>query len=263
LELKPDLDAYRARIRYRGELAPTVDVLKALHFGHATHIPFENLDVLLRRTIRLDREGLWSKLVTGGRGGYCFEHNSVLAAVLETIGFPVRRLAARVRFGVTEVRPRLHMLLLVEAGGEPWLADVGFGGDGLLYPLPFRPGETAEQFAWKHRIISEPPNYVLQSWHSEGWLDLYCFGMEEHFPIDFEVANHFTATYPGNRFLRYLLAQLPGPERRVALVNRTLTVQTPDGATETPVEGDDGILATLAEHFGLVFPAGTRFPFEE
>jgi N-hydroxyarylamine O-acetyltransferase len=258
-----DLNAYRDRIGYDGPLEPTADVLAALHFAHATHIPFENLDVLLRRPIRLDIASLWAKLVTGGRGGYCFEQNAVFAAVLEAAGFRVRRLAARVRFGATGIRPRSHMALLVEVEGDLWLADVGFGGDGLLHPLPFRPGEAVEQFAWKYRLVAENPNYVVQSWRPDGWLDLYSFGLEEHYPIDYEVANYFTSTYPDGYFLRFLLAQLPGPERRIAVINRKLVERTSSGVTETPIDGDEALLATLAGRFGLVFPSGTRFPFDE
>lgn len=258
-----DLEAYRARIGYDGDFTPTIDTLKALHYAHATHIPFENLDVLLGRPIRLDIESLWGKLVTGGRGGYCFEQNAVFAAVLEAAGFPVRRLAARVRFGTTGIRPRLHMLLLVQAGGEPWLADVGFGADGLLHPIPFLPGEVAEQFAWKYRVISESPNYVLQSWLPEGWKDLYWFGLEEHYPIDFEVGNYFTSTNPESIFRRRLLTQIPGPDRRLILLNRTLMERTAAGVVETPIDGDDALLAVLSDCFGLVFPPGTRFPFED
>src|SRR4051812_17349400 len=99
-----DLKEYAARVGYTGEFTPTVETLKALHLAHATHIPFENLDVLLGRPIRLDIDSLWAKLVNGGRGGYCFEHNALFAGVLEAAGFRVRRLAGR----VGAARPRLH-----------------------------------------------------------------------------------------------------------------------------------------------------------
>src|SRR5262249_40888697 len=124
-----DLDAYRQRIGYTGELAPTRAVLEALHLAHATHVPFENLDIQLGRPIRIDLESLQSKLVCGRRGGYCFELNTLFAAVLERTGFRVTRLAARVRLSATRLLPRTHMLLRVEAGGAAYLADVGFGGE--------------------------------------------------------------------------------------------------------------------------------------
>jgi N-hydroxyarylamine O-acetyltransferase len=76
-QLKIDLDAYFARIGYKGELAPTVEALRDLHFAHSTSIPFENLDILLGRAISLELDLLQAKLVAGGRGGYCFEHNTL------------------------------------------------------------------------------------------------------------------------------------------------------------------------------------------
>ncbi len=258
-----ELNEYAARIGYSGPFAPTVEVLHALHLAHATHIPFENLDVLLGRPIRLDLDSVWAKLVRGGRGGYCFEHNALFAAVLERAGFRVTRLAARVRMGATGIRPRCHMLLVVDAGSERWLADAGFGADGLLHPVWFRPGEISAQFSWKHRLIEERPNYVLQSWSLDGWVDLYSFGMEEHYPVDYEVANHYTSTYPGSVFRRMLLAQQPGPDVRTMLVNRTLIERTASGSTETPVGDNAELLETLSARFGLHFPAGTAFPFEE
>ena len=49
-----DLGAYLRRIGYGGAGEPTPSALQALHLAHATHIPFENLDILLGRSIRLD-----------------------------------------------------------------------------------------------------------------------------------------------------------------------------------------------------------------
>src|SRR6516164_7620350 len=92
-----DLPAYLDRVEYTGPCAPTTAVLQALHLAHVTHIPFENLDIQLGRPIRLDLESLQAKLVRARRGGYCFEHNTLFAAVLERLGFGVTRLAARVR----------------------------------------------------------------------------------------------------------------------------------------------------------------------
>lgn len=135
-----DLDAYLRRIGYAGALDPGSATLEALHLAHASRIPFENLDILLGRPIRLDLGSLQAKLVRDGRGGYCFEQNLLLAAVLGRVGFDVTPLAARVRYRITRAVPRTHALLVVETGGERWLADVGFGLEGLLMPVPLRAG---------------------------------------------------------------------------------------------------------------------------
>jgi N-hydroxyarylamine O-acetyltransferase len=100
-----DLKAYAGRIEHKGQLAPNLATLEALHLAHATHITFENLDVLMGKPIRLDLESLAAKLIQGARGGYCFEQNALFAAALEEIGFRVTRLAATVRMGSQKITP--------------------------------------------------------------------------------------------------------------------------------------------------------------
>src|SRR3990172_4815095 len=142
-----DLDAYLERIGYSGSLQPVHAVLESIHLAHATRIPFENLDILLKRPIRLDLACLQAKLVTGRRGGYCFEQNLLFSAVLQRLGFSVTQLAARVLYRSRRKLPRTHILLLVEVEGATWLADVGFGLEGLLLPVPFASGRETRQFA--------------------------------------------------------------------------------------------------------------------
>jgi N-hydroxyarylamine O-acetyltransferase len=258
-----DLQAYAARIDYAGDFTPTLATLRAVHLAHATHIIFENLDILLGRPIRLDLESITEKLIHAGRGGYCFEQNALFAAVLETIGFRVKRLAARVRMGVSEMRPRSHMLLAVEVDGERWVADVGFGGEGLLLPVALKPGQVERHFDWQYRIVMNDGLYVLQSYRPAGWFDLYSFTLEEQHPVDYEVSNYFTSTFPNSPFVTRLVVQRPGERVRLTLVNRQLTEQRPDGFSETTLADDEALLETLAERFGLRFPAGTRFPHQE
>ena len=259
-----DLDAYLSRIDHVGPLAPTQQVLERLHLSHATHIPFENLDILLGRPVHLDLDSLQAKLVRHRRGGYCFEQNTLLAAVLEQIGVPVTRLAARVRLAAHRVLPRTHMLLCVEVDGQPWLADVGFGGAGLLQPIPLRAGQTLQQFAWSYRLEKDNDLWILQYLQQGAWTDLYAFTLEPQFPIDYEMANWFTSTHPDSIFVQLLLVQTPRPETRYLLRNREFTVEHAGGGAETRTINDgEDLLAFLAETFGLVFPTDTRFRYRQ
>lgn len=258
-EPRIDLAAYLRRVEYEGALEPTEDVLRALHLAHATHIPFENLDILLGRPIRLDLPSLQAKLVHGGRGGYCFEQNTLLGAVLEEIGFAVTRLAARVRYGTSAVLPRTHMLLLVRCEGRTWLADVGFGAEGLLHPVPFGNGEVSAQFAWSYQVVREDGLWVLQSMRDEGWADLYAFTLEPQHDVDYEMANHFTSTHPASRFRRAVTAQLAAPGVRQILRGGELVVDDGEVVTRRAV-GPDELLAVLDETFGLRLPEGTTLP---
>ena len=145
--------------------------------------------------------------------------NALLATALETIGFQVKRLAARVLIG-TDPRPRTHMMLIVTAEGEPWLADVGFGGAGLLHPIRFCVDEVADCFGWKYRIVAAASHYLLQTQQQGEWQDLYTFTLEDQLPVDYEMANYYTSTHPQSHFTRVLTAQLPRPERRLRLTNQ-------------------------------------------
>lgn len=258
-----DIDAYLQRIGYVGDLRPSYAVLEALHLAHARHIPFENLDILLGRPVHLDLETLQAKLVRAGRGGYCFEHNLLFAAVLQELGFSVTRLAARVRYRTQQMLPRTHMLLLVDVDGSKWLADVGFGAEGLLLPVPFGSGQPSRQFLWTYRVVEEPGLWVLQSVHDGSWVDLYTFTLEPQQQVDYEMANYYTSTHPTSRFVQTLTAQLTLPEARTVLRNRELIVDTGTTVTTRVLAGDAEILDVLAETFGLRFPAGTRFSFRD
>ncbi len=260
-----DLDAYFRRIGYAGARQPTYAVLEALHLAHATNIPFENLDVLLKRPIRLDLASLQEKLVRGGRGGYCFEQNLLLAAALGRLGFPLKLVAAKVRHRGDRDLPRTHMLLMVNAGGADWVADVGFGGEGLLMPVPFGGGREANHYAWTYRIMEEKAGqWLLQSKRQDGWGNLYSFTLDPQTPADCDMANHYTSTHPDSPFVSTLTAQLPTPRARHVLRNRELIVDRGGGQIERRVLRDeDEVLEALTGTFGLRFPAGTRFPYRE
>ena len=136
-DFTPDLDAYFARTGYTGPRTPTLATLHGIVAAHAKAIPFENLDVLLNRGINLDLGAIAQKLIHEKRGGYCFEQNTLLLSVLETLGFHVRPISARVRLQRPRdfTPPRTHVFLRVELDGVSWLADVGIGSQSLTAAL--------------------------------------------------------------------------------------------------------------------------------
>ncbi len=256
-----DVSAYLGRIGWSGPPpVPSSTALRALHEAHVGAVPFENLDVLLGRPIRLDLESLFAKLVAQRRGGYCFEQNTLFLAVLEALGFQAAPLAARVRLGSVEPRPRTHMLLRVELAEGPFLADVGFGGDGPLHPVPLEAGRETWAGAAGWRLRSEDELWVLQGSADAGeWTDLYAFTLERQLAVDYEMANHYTSTHPHSRFVRNLVVQRSWRDRRVLLLNRERVVRRGAGAESTAVRDPEHLLDVLAADFDLRFPPGTRF----
>jgi len=259
IERTLDLDAYRARVGYSGDRPPCFETLRSLHLAHATHIPFENLDILLGRSIELDLASVQAKLVAGRRGGYCFEHNTLFAAMLEALGFSVTRLGARVLMGTEGIRPRTHMLLAVHSEGAQWLADVGFGASGILAPILLDQDAPVEQFGRVFRVDNRGSVRVLQTLQPEGWFNLYAFTLEPQYAIDYVLANHYTSTHPESTFVKTLVVQCMTQDSQWFLRDRELTEINRDGTTKRNVPDDESLLAELAGVFGLHFPAGTRF----
>jgi N-hydroxyarylamine O-acetyltransferase len=251
-----DLDAYLARTGYTGGLDPTAGTLRGLHRAHIDAIPFENLDVALGREVRLDLDSVQRKLVTERRGGYCYEQNTLFAAVLERLGFAVTALGARVRTAGPVLRPVTHALLRVAVDGAEWLADTGFGGPGLLEPVELRAGPPTWQGGWAYQVAEEAGGVrVLRSLGAQGWSDLYAFTPNPLYPVDLVVLNHYTSTHPLSRFTGQLVTQRVTPRARYSLVRDELTVTragAADGAQERrPVRA--GELAEVLEGvFGLV-----------
>ncbi|PTX98992.1 arylamine N-acetyltransferase [Opitutus sp. ER46] len=259
----PDLDAYFARVGYAGPRAPTLAVLHALTFAHATSIPFENLDVLLDRGIDLTPATVERKLVHAGRGGYCFEQNGLLLEVLQALGFAVRPLSARVRWQRPRefTPPRTHLFLRVEIDGTSWLTDVGVGGLSLTSAIPL--DDSGRELPTRHeprRIVREGGRLFHQIRIGSDWQDVCEFTLEEMPPIDREIANWFTSRHPESHMRARLGVALATPSGRLSILNHEFTRRPTGGAPETRLIRDGAeLLAMLEEYFGLSFPAGTHF----
>lgn len=257
-----DLDAYLKRIRYTGPRTASAPVLAEIQYRHVCAIPFENLDLHLGRPIRIDLAAIQRKLVEDRRGGYCFEHNTLLRSALTSLGFSVTPLAARVRWQVPpEVETALtHMILLVEVDGSRFLVDGGFGSASLSKPLLL---DTQSEQATPHdrrRLLRDGAEFSHQMKLSDEWAEVYRFTLQPVLTSDYEMANWFTSTWPQSRFRLNLIAALTSPDRRAALLNREFTTRYNDGRVEKrQLATADELLDVLARHFGLSFPTGTRF----
>ncbi|MFO1072767.1 MAG: arylamine N-acetyltransferase [Geminicoccaceae bacterium] len=256
-----NLGAYLRRIGHAGPCAPDLATLRALVAAQAHQLPFENLDVLCGRPIRLDPAALTRKLLEGRRGGYCFELNTLLLEALDAIGFRVTALGARVlwRRPPGELPPRTHMLVRVELPQGPYLADVGFGGGTPTVPLALVAGLEQPtplgtfRLIPPSRLVSGGPELDLQVRHDEAWSTLYRLAPEPQLPVDRELANWFVATHPDSIFRRHLMVALPEAGARRALSDGEQVRRTPEGAITHHRRHDEvgGLLAALAADFGI------------
>jgi N-hydroxyarylamine O-acetyltransferase len=256
-----ELDAYLARIGYAGPRTATLDTLEAVHALHPAAIPFENLNPLLGWPVSLDVDSLQSKLVAGGRGGWCFEHNTLFRQALQALGFSVTSLAARVLWNAlpgSPIGPRSHMLLLVDLGGLLYLADVGFGGNVLTAPLRLEPHIAQATPHEPHRLLPLENGFVLEASLNGEWKPFYRFTMEPQFPADYEVSNWYLCHHPSSFFRQILMGARATADGRYALRNNTLAIHR-NNKTEKRTLADAGALRSALENdFALQLPESSE-----
>ncbi len=228
-----DLDVYLRRIGYSGSREPIAETLRGLHHAHFYAIPFENLDVVLKRPIRLDPASLQRKLVADRRGGYCFESNALFMYALQELGFTVMPLAARVLYERSDAAlpPRSHMLLMVDLDDGLTLADVAFGGQTPPQPLTLAVNVEQPTSHEPYRLRrTEDGELDLQALMNGQWGTIYRFTLHPQLPVDYEHANWFASTHPDSFFVNNLIAVMPGEGCRYTLFNREFRTRWPDGA---------------------------------
>lgn len=242
-----ELDAYFRRIAYAGGGAPTLETLRDLHRRHAELIPFENLNPLLGRPVRLDFTSLLEKLVREGRGGYCYEQNLLFQHVLKSLGYRVTGLSAGVVWNrpPEEITPRTHVLLRVDLEDGAWLADVGFGGQTLTGPVRMEAdgeqGTPHEPYRLVRCDESGGGEFELQAEIRGEWRPLYRFDLRPQRLVDYEVGNWYVSTHPGSAFVNGLMASRAPAGGRYTLFNNSLAVHRLGG------ESERRMLATAAE----------------
>lgn len=246
-EFQIDLNAYFQRICYQGERSPTLNTLRAIHLQHPLTISFENINALLQISVPLDLTSLQKKLIHNGRGGYCFEQNLLLQAVLIALGYKVTGLAARVLWNRPDgnTGPRTHMLLKIDIDSKNYIADVGFGELTLTAPLSLEPDIEQNTPHGSFRFVSDGTFYTLQILHREVWKSLYSFDLHEQLLSDYEVSNWYVSTRPKSLFTTTLVLGRPSLDCRYSLWDNHLKTYYLDGRVE------HRILFTVPELFSV------------
>lgn len=256
------VESYFRRIGYAGPAEGGEALLRDLHWRHVATIPFENLDVLLGRPIELDMAAIHSKLVTAGRGGYCFEQNNLYRAVLTGLGFAVEPLAARVWWGRSDetLPPRTHMALRVKDSARTYLADVGFGGMTPTAPLLWEMGQPQATSHETYRLVPledarVPGEIALQAEIGDTWETLYSFLPLMVDPADFGLANWYVSTHPESFFTKQMIVARPFAEGRQILQERKATKRARDRSEDVSLlESRQDLVESLRARFGLHLP---------
>lgn len=245
-----DVARYLDRIGLSGPLQPDLATLERLQRAHLTAVPFENLDVYGRRGVRTDDAWSVAKVVDRRRGGWCFELNGAFAALLSTLGYEVKSLAATVLYG--EISPIPTHLVIEVRLDRPYLVDVGFG-DSFIRSLPLDSEGPHDGGTGKYGFVYEDDLTTLVSWEDDGAVvSHYRFDDKPHLLSDFDEASTRLQTLPGLQWTRSRFATrlLDGGPDRVTLLSDRLKFRR-DGVWEEHPVSDGDWDRHLAEWFGL------------
>jgi N-hydroxyarylamine O-acetyltransferase len=152
---------------------------------------------------------------------------------------------------------RTHMLLCVRVDGEPFIADVGFGGQTLTGPLRLQTDIAQATPHEDFRLVRAHEDFKLQSRIGTAWKSLYRFDLQPQRVVDYDVVSYYLATHPSSFFHSTLRAARAPPGARHALANNQLAMHRLDGVTERRLLGSVAeVREALVDVFGLSLPAG-------
>lgn len=197
---------YLQRIGYSQTVSPDLDTLSGLQWAHITHIPYENLDILAGIPLSLKAEDLFQKIVTGKRGGYCFELQGLYGELLKSSGFHLTQYSARFMDEPGIVQMRRHRVLVVQIGNERFLTDVGIRSESPRIPLKLVCGEIQSDGICEYRFERDSfYGWVLcQKERGKTWKTMYGFTEEPQIDDDFVMPSFYCERHPDSTFNKFM-----------------------------------------------------------
>lgn len=246
-----NLNNYLKRIEVNYHPQPTFDNLRLLMSQHLFNIPFENIDVLKGKYIKLDFECFSEKIIQNKQGGFCYELNGLFYLLLKELDFKVKLIAATVFNKDGEwAYPNSHAALLVNID-QPYLVDVGFG-DSFLNPLPIT-GEIMEDESGKYRVNQVNSDYFLQKSFHDGWKTQYKFTVDNRELDYFIDACHFNQTSPDSIFTKGLIVTIPYQQGRATISSNSLTLKELQTTTKKVFKSKNQLIETIHQYANIPF----------
>ena len=227
------------------------DGLRVVHRAFVAHVPYEDLAVQLGEYRPLELDGLARPVLSGGRSGYCFEANTVLRALLESLGFRVERHEGIVgsRDARSRGEPTNHMALVAHVpGGRVFIAEAGLG-EGPLDPLPLAAG-TVSSGSFEYTIERHDGGWWVAP-HPSVWLPGFWFSDAVATLSDFEPHHLRLSNSPDSSFVKTLVVQRPFDDHIRSLCARTLFHDGPAIRERRVLDDMSAFVHTLEADFGI------------
>ena len=237
------------------DVSHTYEFLKKLQQNHICSVPYENLDILNGKTIDLDKEALFEKIVTNRRGGYCFELNGAIMHLLRELGFETKSYFGRFLKGETAIPVRRHRVIVTECQGKRYVVEVGIGIEAPRVPLLLE--EEIEQDCGNASFCFTKDaflGWVLNEKIGDEWQPYYAFTEEEQLDIDFIQPSFYCEKHPASPFNKSPMVAIKTWGGRRAINDRDYKIF--EGGELIHIEEnitDARLYEILKETFGIVW----------
>lgn len=242
----PDAGRYLERLGLEG-VTRDLRGLDTLVRAHLTHIPFDDMDVWATGACpSLAVADLFEKIVVRGRGGYCFELNSLFCALLKALGFRAYTVAVRILEDRDFVPPPSHCSVICVLEEGEYFCDVGYGG-----PLPWGPVAMDGEAHLGYRLLRSGLQCTLERLDAPAGTVLEFDDVPAR-PVDLVPLNYYISQKPDSPFRSTLLVNRRLEGGGAYSVNgRQFKHHSPGGSTVREIGSPAELRNILEEYFGM------------
>lgn len=249
------LDNYLRRIDYRKTPKNNLQTLNELHKKHLFSIPFEDLDIHLKKPLQIEVEALYQKIIVEKRGGFCYELNFLFYNLLKEIGFDCHIVSASIYDKRENLAGQFDHLAIIVQLEEKWLVDVGYGN---LFTEPMKIPSKIDNYVYKDRdaIYKIHPlnesNYILsESRKGYKFKKIYAFETIprkiEEFDEQIDFKQHSEESY----FVKNRICTLPTEEGRITLFNTKFIKTIGQEKQERTIQNDEEFYQIVRDEFDM------------
>lgn len=248
-----DIDHYLKRLQIDIAGKPDYFFLEKLVHQHLINIPFENLSVRKGRTIFLEEDFLYQKIITQGRGGFCYELNGLFGWLLKKLGYHISLVSAEV-YVPSESKYSSsfdHLSLLVHLD-ETYIVDVGFG-EAFRKPILLNRG-TVKDVSGIYQVFTPGPNqkhHVIKKQENNAWQPIYRLETIPRKLVEFSDMCHYNSNSPDSQFTQNTICTLANKNGRVTLTEDSLIITRLKEKKSQPVASFDNFKALLLKSFDM------------
>lgn len=260
--ISPQIEAYLHRLGFSSNqfsrlTSGSAEALSDLQYAHVHHVPYETLDILAGVPFSLDTAAVYDKVVTRGRGGYCFELNGLFCCLLTQLGYAPQQRFARFLREETQIPMRRHRVLKVAAEGRWYLCDVGVGGIAPRRPILLEEGVEQPQGEECYKVSKEPFfGWVLWELHHGQWRRVFSFTEEPQLDVDFAAVDYYCQNAPDSYFRTQAMAAIRTPDGRNTLAGDEFRLFRGGQVTAFTPATREAYLEQLERLFGICLDPG-------